>query len=196
MLSDYIFSVIRDRSAAVRCAMVVERMGIPNEACALAVKIYQRLHELAKQTDRLYVSKKEVKSYFLKTRARLFGARRPPRTGAPALSDHSYMSGGRRMALPDIVRNAYLLFVMCCVVAYKYKKDISYTNDSWLGFVEVDCTEINGIERVILACLEYRLDLDGETEALAEMAPYLAGVAAPVYVEEKKIQRKRKIFCL
>lgn len=197
MLRDYIVAVIHDASLADRCIQVVERMGISTGVLATAVKLYRRVIERVKagaeNSTLLYTARNDAHSYFFKSPSRKGQSFTSP---SGVALENFYIMNGKKKTVADIVRDPYLLMVMCCIIAYKYLTDIPYTNDSWLPFISMGCREINHSERIILALLNYDLEFNGETAILKEIAPYIENTL-PVRCgsTKKEHRRRRKIFC-
>lgn len=175
-LFEYIYELVGDKIPALKLVNVLIRADVPLQTFVTAVKLYKmilnRVNRVELQSARSY----EQGFHILKRK--------------PFLDGDCF----------EVLKNQYLMFLSCCVIASKYYRDVAYTNESWELVSETDRRSLNEGERVCLMALDYQVSGQGDSLVLESILGILKSSGVPLNERSmgpiKKIKvLVRKVLC-
>lgn len=151
MIRDYIFSITDNYEASVQLHRIIVCFKLPMRTFATAVKIFRKL-----KTGN-------------KIKTNLLNENIPGSIGGAG----SMMRYKDVISLNILMNKTYLVMTACCLLAYKYNKDVPYTNEVWAKKANVEISRLNNAERLILLAIDHHIGLVGEETILDEIKPFL-----------------------
>lgn len=196
MLCDYVYGITGDRAASDNFTALIVQLNIPIKTFSTAIKLYKRLniHGHESRSNGFYTSKGMPDIYYYKS-ATLD-------TGLRSNMVDSIASRYKDVIFArEMLANTFLLLVACSLIAYKYHKDVPYTNEVWAQTAGLDYRRLNGAERQILFMLDYRLGFKGDEKIADEIRPYLYDERSIIWFDRRPYGSKKsksmlhRIFC-
>lgn len=132
-LKDFIHELVGDKISSMRIVSVLGRADVPLQTFITAVKLYRMV---LNRSNRMRIVSKGIRS-----------GRSEPSEFRTVLSSEEH----------NVLRDQYLVFVTCCVIASKYYRDIAFTNESWESVSEIKMQNLNETERLCLIVLDYQV---------------------------------------
>ncbi|ELA41839.1 uncharacterized protein VICG_01191 [Vittaforma corneae ATCC 50505] len=148
-LFEYIHELVGDRVPALRLVNTLVKADVPLQTFVTAVKLYKMILNRINRVEMWGADSCGVNFRILKRR--------------PFLDSNNF----------EILRNQYLIFLSCCVIASKYYRDVAFTNESWELVSETDKRSLNEAERVCLMALDYQVSEQGDGSVLESILKIL-----------------------
>lgn len=168
-VEEYLHTLTNNIESSKKIVKVLLRTQLPFFIFVTGIGIYKSvLHAASKSV--YYQNSKYPHSCFIKSEFVKIPMQNITEAAPPIKSIDNL--GTIMPLLASTINDSFSMIIVCCIISSKLHNDISFTNDSWCPFINLNEQDLNRLEREILLALDYRLFDTADKEVINELLIY------------------------